>query len=860
MKKTIVLGFLACIFSLNLSAQDTLSISKLKKLTSNFMSFATIFPQEKAYVHFDNSCYYLGETIWFKAYVVTPERNGQTELSKTLYVELIAPEGNVIATKKLKIEKGQCHGEFELKKINFGGFFEVRAYTRNMLNFDKSIVFSRVLPIFDKPKTDGEYGKVITERSTSQRIPTLRKASVQKEDLSISFFPEGGSLTTGLNSKVAFKAVGNNGEHLFISGNIYDEKGTVITEIETQHQGMGLFEITPTVGKCFAKVNYQNKDFSFELPVANPSGYTLSVDNSGEDNITIEINSSQISQESVGLAISCRGKVYGTDMVQFDKEKSLLLNFPKRLLPTGIIQIDLFNTSGQVIAERLAFVNHQSQMNIDVKQDKANYNPHDKIKMDFQLTTHAGIPVETTFSVSVRDAASSPNNPLNESILTNLLLSSEIKGYIENPGYYFESNDKSRKRALDLLLMTQGWSRYVWKQMAGVIPFQAKHPIEKSLLIEGHVLSLFKKKPVENVEVSLFMPNDSLTQTGICKTEKDGIFNFALKDFFGQGNAQIQTKLNGKVKENYIPLERSFSPELKNYSFYETKYYDNLNELTNATIISEDSLETKKNMVSMDKKVQQLNEVIVKGKKKTDEVPANKVNIEYNVEKEMDKFEDTGEWQPETLAQLMRKLSPYYNDSPNRYKGKKLLFIYDNQTVSNSLDANASTSVTPLTSTAITSYDTPATGTTNNTPDQSAPEQTHNTEYSPNEIESILIVEDDATVSKLCVDHRITYESNIAFAIVKLYKNGGRHIDPFGVRKTKIDGYSYVKEFYSPNYNTTKLPDEKDYRRTLYWNPDVKTDMAGKVSISFYNNSTAKTLNVSAETVTEKGMIGSLNK
>jgi hypothetical protein len=104
-----------------------------------------------------------------------------------------------------------------------------------------------------------------------------------------------------------------------------------------------------------------------------------------------------------------------------------------------------------------------------------------------------------------------------------------------------------------MLLLTQGWLRYVWKQMAGVTPFKSHFPIERSLLIEGHVLSLFGKKPVANVDVSLYLTNDSLTQTGTCKTEKDGNFNFALKDFFGKGTAIIQTRINEK-KERIIFL------------------------------------------------------------------------------------------------------------------------------------------------------------------------------------------------------------------------------------------------------------------------------------------------------------------
>ena len=79
-----------------------------------------------------------------------------------------------------------------------------------------------------------------------------------------------------------------------------------------------------------------------------------------------------------------------------------------------------------------------------------------------------------------------------------------------------------------------------------------------------------------------------------------------------------------------------------------------------------------------------------------------------------------------------------------------------------------------------------------------------------------------------------------------------------GVRKTWLEGYSAVREFYSPDYSM--LPPEPDYRRTLYWNPSVTTDENGIAKIQFYNNSSCRNFSVSAETVTSHGMIGVYRK
>ena len=148
------------------------SILQMAEWVKALNTFGRFNPQEKVYLHFDNTGYYLGETIWFKAYVVSAPQLRPTEMSKVLYVELLTPEGRVVETKKLKIVDGQCHGEFLLTDGTLvGGFYEVRAYTRVMLNWGDDVVFSRVFPVFDTPKREGEYEMEMTERARSKALP-----------------------------------------------------------------------------------------------------------------------------------------------------------------------------------------------------------------------------------------------------------------------------------------------------------------------------------------------------------------------------------------------------------------------------------------------------------------------------------------------------------------------------------------------------------------------------------------------------------------------------------------------------------------------------------------------------------------
>lgn len=112
---------------------------------------------EKVYLHFDQTGYFLNETMWFKAYVIDMQTHVLTEKSKVLYVELLAPEGYVVDTRIYKLHQGKCEGCIPLPQAILSGFYEVRAYTRYMLNWGEENYFSRVFPVFDSVH-EGDYG------------------------------------------------------------------------------------------------------------------------------------------------------------------------------------------------------------------------------------------------------------------------------------------------------------------------------------------------------------------------------------------------------------------------------------------------------------------------------------------------------------------------------------------------------------------------------------------------------------------------------------------------------------------------------------------------------------------------------
>lgn len=171
--------FISLTFCLSINAQSN-SFNNLLRLTRNVYQFHELNPQEKVYLHFDNTGYYLGETIWFKAYIVLAGNTSPVPLSKLLHVELLTPEGEIIDSKKLKIENGQYHGEFVFDEEYRSGFYEIRAYTRGMLNFGEECIFSRVFPVYEKPEEDGVYSENVISQSYSLEKKGFSKVKIDK--------------------------------------------------------------------------------------------------------------------------------------------------------------------------------------------------------------------------------------------------------------------------------------------------------------------------------------------------------------------------------------------------------------------------------------------------------------------------------------------------------------------------------------------------------------------------------------------------------------------------------------------------------------------------------------------------------
>lgn len=510
-------------------AQNSTDVPGIDTLASRVKLFGETLPQEKVYLHIDNTCYFVGDTIWYKGYVTRSDKGTLTDLSRILYVELLTPDGYLVERQQLEMPDGTAHGAFLLTDSLYAGYYELRAYTRWMLNFgryehphspyteemfynkqmakdyfrDYDKLYSRVFPVFDRPSSPGIYPKDMTLRPLRRYFRT-RKG---KPDMDLKFYPEGGALVAGLPGHVAFELNDENGQHVAAEVTIYNRHKQIIARTHTVHRGRGTFVI-PQVSaeeKYKAVFRYGKYEYEVELPEVEDAGCTLRV-TQNDSLIHARIESHGLPDEEVGLQILHGGAVQAFTTLKPDSQGKASADIPTDSLAEGVNQMTLFDGRGHILAERLFFVNHHdlSRTLLTVNNVKKEYAPFEPIEI--QLKLHTSLPDSTRLSISVRDHSTDESTYDNGTILTEMLLCSDLKGFVEDPGYYFEADDSIHRRDLDLLMLVQGWRRYEWREMAGVEPFRLSFLPERMQTLTGSVHPTYSLLPEADYGDTIYIP------------------------------------------------------------------------------------------------------------------------------------------------------------------------------------------------------------------------------------------------------------------------------------------------------------------------------------------------------------------
>lgn len=502
--------------------------------------YAAERPVEKVHLQLDRDWYGLGDTIWFKAYTVTGDHHTLSGLSGVLYAELIGINNNVLQRLTIRLNAGTGAGDFTIPPGYVAGNYRIRAYTNWMRNDSSAYFYNRViniggisslLPINSKTDT--------TKRSIADNNP--QQLPYAKPD--VQFFPEGGQLVNGLRSKVAFKAVDHNGHSINIKGSIIDEANNEVALFETQHNGMGEFPLKPEAGKQYrAKIiTADGNSFYVELPKAKEHGFTLTVNNT-PDSIYITVAANDKLYKS---GIDTAFYLLGTEGGQYYYTTGSKLSSPVYSIqiavgrfPTGIARFTLFSQNGEPLCERVIFIQHKD-LDLELKTNKDSYSKNENVEIQLNANDATNNAATGNFSVAVTNETEIPADEQAEhTIFTDLLLSEELKGNIENPNYYFTKDDDKTRNDLDLLMLTQGYRRFEWQKVMQNAAMQQ---------IEGLVKDS-KGLPVAGAKVSLISMADQLVKDTL--TDKDGHFIFENTSI--ADSARLLLKARKKDKEDMV--------------------------------------------------------------------------------------------------------------------------------------------------------------------------------------------------------------------------------------------------------------------------------------------------------------------
>ncbi|MET4080800.1 hypothetical protein ABIB40_000744 [Pedobacter sp. UYP30] len=874
-KRSSILFFVLWAACFSAKAQtDTLSVNTIINKTGKYLS---TYPEEKIYLHFDKPYYAVADTVWFKAYV-TENLNLLSKISKIVYVDVINQKDSLIQTVKLPLVDGMADGNFPLDQINYAqGNYHVRAYTKWMLNFENPAFFNKTFYIGetidkelkthitykntstdkqqqisariqfkdtnDKPYAnkavtwqavttytivdkgrgttdangyltismsadqDAEYQLKNGNLNTSLKISDISvanssfklKNAIVSED--IQFFPEGGVLVADIPNKVAFKSIKSDGLGVDAKGSVVDESAKQVTTFTTQHLGMGSFEFTPEAGKTYsAKVTFSGGSTkTVKLPTVSAEGSVLHIDNSNPDHLVVKISSNKSfldknKGKKVYLIARSKGVIcYGAQTSLAEPVYNTTI--PKIKFPRGIAQFTLFSEDGKPVSERIVFVDHKNTLALNISTPLTSYGAKKKVKVNIVAKNDTAT-VKGNFSVAVVDETKVPYNDDREAtILSTFLLTSDVKGYIEQPNYYFDKPDEKKVENLDLLLLTQGYRSFNYSDiLADRVPEIAFFP-EQGIEVSG-VLRMANGIPVRKGQLLLTIPDKRYRQE--LTTDPVGNFKFSNLVLNDTSKVTISAKYNPSYQNMVLTLKGNAYPNVG-------RNFNGPDEVLNIDSTLTTYLNNSKKQYGY---LHTLKDVTVRASAKPK--PSHK---DYSALSGLSQLADH-----EINGESLKGCNVLINCLQGMLPG--VTFVDNNFYITRDYNAG------------------------NRTPmgifyngffvDVSSLGSASGDNISSVEV---FLKDDLGTVNRI---------NNINGVIVINQKE-----KPKGQRITKAQlldmlpknyqltfspqGYDKSRTFYVPRYDVPANLNRNDLRTTVYWNPSVVTDAAGKASFEFYN-------------------------
>jgi len=494
--------------------------SPAEETQSAFETYQSSFPQEKVFLHTDKPAYLLGETIWVKAYLMDAQLHFASPLSNIVYVELIGPGDTVVTRLNVWIIQGEGKGDFDIPLTAPAGTYRLRAFTQYMRNYPEGYLYEQVIPV---------YPPLAKEQAiSSTKAPEIqgRKKKDKSQPVELSFYPEGGELVEEMPTRVAVRAEDKMGNPLNIAGRIVDAFGTEVCQFETYQKGMTTFPLKPAAGQRYkAEVQWEGATLSYSLPAPLEEGFGLQTRFRGEDLILTLRSNLNSGLEGAYLLGHLRGQVFCR--VENLAGPMQRLKVPLTDVSEGVAHFTLFDRSNRPVAERLAFISHaQSRPSLDIQMGDTLYPNRSLASATVSILSGGGESTGGQLSASIYEVGFDSLGANEMDIQTYLLLQSDLPGKkIDLQGLVSGSGLVEQAR-LDLIMMTQGWRRFVWRDLLEKGEPELKYPNEEGVSFGGQVFrSNALGQPVQaEVILSGFTDKFFMERT---LTDEEGRFYFS---------------------------------------------------------------------------------------------------------------------------------------------------------------------------------------------------------------------------------------------------------------------------------------------------------------------------------------------
>lgn len=760
------------------------SITQAQSITSaefkqRFVNTVTNLHQEKVFVHTDRTHYITGETIWMSFYCVDAATHHPVDMSKVLSVELISEKGEPLKQDRIRLEAGFGKGQMFISPDLPSGSYTLRAYTNWMKNFDADFVFKKELVIINPAS-----------------VPESNDTHDLVDQMVINFFPEGGDLVNGLQSRVAVKVENGFGEGKQLSGLIFDNNDTEVAKFTTSNKGYASFNLTPESGKLYkAKIAHEGSIQEYALPAIKKSGLVIAVTNRESEELSIRLNSTPDFSQRLHLLIHTRGIIKHTELIILSSQRDIELPFD--ILSPGISHITVMDQDFNPLVERLVFKHPKTIPDIGLVTKKTDYQKREKVDLSFNTQSLKLNKAMDQISVAVfrkSDISQMENN-----IISNLLLTSDLKGKISNPSSYFNKKGQSQIDEIDLLMLTHGWRRFSWGDVKTNKQPETKYPAELNApIISGRLINNSSTELPSSLLMSF---TGKASVISLARIAEEGSFHF-----------EVPFRINNKKVHFFYPKDSLEDSQIEISSPFDLAY--NKVKTQPARL----KIELKEYLESLNSNIQIAQ--VYRGFNKINGSPTVVDSIKTHFYGQADYLYLLDDYTRfETVKDLFIE---YIRSVIIRKKNKKFEFKVLNENLKSGESLTMIDGVPILEAQFILDFD-------------------------PLKMKKIEVVNDVYYIGGKGYDGIInfsTYDGNLA----------GESLPDYLIERA-YNGLQQTRQFYSPNYaiDPGRLKRIPDFRNTLYWNPDARVSNKGQVDLEFYTSDDAGTYQIEVNGITEDG-------